>query len=145
MYKQISTYAADIGILLAEVKRLASENGKGYTCTDPRAAEAVYKPLLADIFPGTWTRCFLAIIWPNGNIMPHWGKGEVIADGSVRYHLVLKTNPDCWNMHENEWQQLKEGIIYEFNPRLVHAAINWGKEWRIHFVVDIDGGIKCLR
>lgn len=145
MYKQISTYTGNIEVLLTCATRLANEDGKGYTCTDPRATASAYKPLLCDIFPGVWTRCFLAIIWPNGNIMPHWGAGEVIADGSVRYHLVLKTNADCWSMHENQWQQLKEGNIYEFDPRLVHAAINWGKEWRVHFVVDIDGGLKWPR
>jgi len=142
MYQQVSFYTDDIEVLLFQAKNLASPNGRGYTCTDPRATMELYQPLLGKIFPGVWTRCFLAIIWPNGSIMPHHGGGEVIADGSARYHLVLKTNPDCWSMHENQWQQLEEGKIYEFNPRLVHAAINWGKQWRVHFVVDIDGGIK---
>jgi len=137
MYRQMGIYGGDIESLLGQARKLASENGHGYTCTDPRATGSAFKPLLYDVFPGVWTRCFLAIIWPNGNIMPHYGGGEVIADGSTRYHLVLKTNSDCWSMHENEWQQLKEGNIYEFNPRVVHAAINWGKQWRVHFVVDI--------
>lgn len=142
MYRLIGRYDGELEPLLNLVSRLSpSKGGTGYTCTPPPATAELYRPLLAAVFPGDWTRSFLAVIWPNGSIMPHAKDGEVIADGSIRYHLVLKTNEHCWSMHDGGWQQLEEGRIYEFDPRLVHASINWGSAWRIHFVVDIDGGM----
>ena len=139
MYKFVKQYSGNLESLLSLVPQLSpSPGGTGYTCTEPRFTHDVYYPFLKDIFPGTWTRCFLAIVWPNGSIMPHYGGGEVIADKSQRYHLVLQTNQDCWSMSANDWQQLQAGGIYAFNPRMVHASINWGKEWRVHFAVDID-------
>jgi hypothetical protein len=145
MYKRIGTYKGDVDFLLSQASRVGMHpSGSGYTCSPRDQTKELYLPLVKDVFPGNCTGLFLAIIWPQGNIPPHGasGIGEVIADGSMRYHLILKTNPKCWNMHDGDWQQLEERGIYEFDPRKVHASINWGKEWRVHLVVDIDGGMK---
>lgn len=142
MYERLGTYEGELEVLLGRVAGVRPQRGGGgYTCTPLRATREAYEPLLRATFPGTWTRCTLVVVWPNGHIMPHFGKGEVIADNSTRYHLVIKTNGQSWSMHENEWQRLDARGIYTFDPRLIHASINWGAEWRIHFVVDVDGGI----
>jgi len=144
VYKRIGTYEGDIDFLLAQAIQVGVKSqGTSYICSPRDQTKDLYYPLVKDVFPGECAGLFLAVIWPDGHIMPHGagGIGEVIEDGAVRYHLVLKTNPDAWSMHDNEWQQLEERGIYEFDPRKVHASINWGKEYRVHLVVDIQGGI----
>lgn len=109
---------------------------EGYATTSRQETSELYYPLLSDVFPGRWLQCFLAIIWANGTIPPHCDSET--GDGkSKRFHLVIQSNANCWYMHNNQWQQLEEGGIYEFDPTLVHAAVNWGGEPRIHLVVDI--------
>lgn len=143
MYRFLKIYGGDMDVLLAQIPRLSPQRGgTGYVCTNREGTREIYRPLLKEIFPGTWTAAFLAIIWPNGSVMPHFGEGELIAEGSTRYHLVMKTNEYSWSMHDNRWQQLEERGVYEMDPRLIHASINWGKEWRVHLAIDIDGGLE---
>ena len=54
-----------------------------------------------------------------------------------RFHLVIQTNPDCWMLHDGQWQQLEPGGIYTLDPLIPHASVNWGNEPRVHFVVDV--------
>lgn len=135
MYRQIGRYEGDVGELVELIKWLnpAPTLPLMYNTTEPTRTAEVYQPHLQSVFPGEWTKCFLAIIWPNGSIMPH-----VDADtaGQTRTHLVLQSNPDCWNMNDGKWCQLETGGIYTMDQTLVHASINWGSEPRVHFIVD---------
>jgi hypothetical protein len=138
MYRQIGRYNSDTR-WLAElgIKTLqpAPTYPLLYCTTNSPETTSLYNPLLQDKFPGEWTKCFLAIIFPNGSIMPH---KDLDVAGQIRTHLVLQTNPDCWNMNDNIWTNLEEGGIYTMDQTLVHASINWGTEPRIHLVVDRD-------
>jgi hypothetical protein len=40
-------------------------------------------------------------------------------------------------MHDGNCQQLEAGGIYEMDEKLIHAAMNWGNDIRMHFVIDI--------
>jgi len=145
MYTLIARYQGSLERLLAEIPRLSPQRGGGgYCCTYHDSSRAIFEPLVKESFPGLWTACFAVVVWPDGHIMPHEQSGEVIEDGSMRYHLVLQTNDKSWNMHNNQWQRLERGGLYEMDPRFVHASINWGAEPRIHLVVDIDGGMHSL-
>ena len=104
-----------------------------YATTGPKKTEEVFYKHLKDLFPGDWIKCFCSIINPDGSIMPH---ADVDANGRSRCHLVLKTNSDCWSLHDGDWQQLVQGEVYKMDPTKVHAAINWGTEPRVSFVVD---------
>lgn len=123
--------------LLAElVSRCSPRVGaEGYASTDFPATRDVFGPRMASQFgdPERWAHCSVAMIMPNGTIPPH-------ADslvGSHRYMVVLQTNDRAWCLHGGAWQQLREGGIYTADPRIEHAALNWGREPRIHFVVDV--------
>lgn len=108
---------------------------EGYASTDFPITREVFGPLVWAYFgdPIRWVHCSVVIILPNGSIPPH-------ADslvGSRRYMAVLQTNERAWCLHGGTWQQLREGEIYTADPRIEHAAVNWGREPRVHFVVDV--------
>ena len=135
MYQKVGSYPGDLSGLV-EAMHLLNPSPTlplGYLTTDSIATEAVYKPLLGDFFPGEWLKCFLSIVWPNGSIMMHV---DADAAGRQRQHLVLKSNPESWCIHDGALQQLEDGGVYIMEQTLPHAAINWGQDVRIHFVVD---------
>ena len=135
MYELVQSSGLDM-IALHDLVRLTEPKitlPLRYATTDVKKTNEVFHEHLKDLFPGEWIKCFCSIINPDGSIMPH---ADVDANGRTRCHLVLKTNKDCWHMHDNEWQQLKEGEVYSMDPTKVHAAINWGEEPRVSFVVD---------
>lgn len=109
-------------------------SAEGYATTDRERTRALFAPLLGDVFPGEWHHCALAIIWPNGTIPPH---EDGASEFRQRFMLVLQSNPGSWVWHDGDWQQLEEGGIYTADPSKTHAALNWGSEPRIHFVVDV--------
>lgn len=109
---------------------------KGYCTVGHEDGISIFQPLLADTLFGKWTYCIMSIIWPHGSIAPHVD-GNTANTDSTRYNLVLQSNDNCWSMHGGDWQQLKEGFIYQMDPSITHASINWGNEPRIHLVVDV--------
>lgn len=141
MYRKVGHYRGNTQELVELIKRLDPAPQPTlpllYNTTDPDKTAAIYRDRLANIFPGVWTKCFLAIIWPNGSIMPHC---DLDVPDVVRTHLVLWTNPDCWCMNDGHWCQPDLGGIYTMEQTLPHASINWGGEPRVHFVVDRKSG-----
>lgn len=109
---------------------------EGYATTDREATRALYRPRLESVFPGEWTHCTLAIIWPAGSIPPH-ADGCTASERAQRYMVVLQSGSDSWCLHDGTWQQLEEGGIYTADPAKTHAAVHWGLEPRIHFIVDV--------
>lgn len=59
------------------------------------------------------------------------------AIAGLRYHIPLQTNPGCWAFSGGEWQQLGEGLIYQMDPTVLHGAVNWGTEVRLHLMIDV--------
>lgn len=135
MYQQVGRYGGDLSVLAERIHALrpAPTQPLGYLTTDSAATMALYRPLLDGFFPGEWLKCFLSIVWPNGSIMPHQ---DLDAAGRHRQHLVIKTNPDSWCMHDGTVQQLDAGGVYIMDQTRVHAAMNWGADVRVHLVVD---------
>lgn len=109
---------------------------EGYATTDREKTRVLYEQHVSPYLPGEWTKCFLAIIWPNGTIPPH-RDGDSIREGSKRFQVVLQTNDQCWNLHDRQWQQLVQDGIYTMQPDLVHASVNWGSEPRILLIADV--------
>lgn len=58
---------------------------------------------------------------------------------AVRYHLVLRMNPDCWSLSGDVWQRLVEGRLYQMDPTVPHGAVNWGDTIRLHLMIDVEG------
>lgn len=136
MYSKLAQFNGDLVELAERAHALSLKPTLPllYQTTEPIQTEAIYKPLLKDTFPGQWQKCFLSIVWPNGSIMAH---ADIERKDRIRRHLVIKTNPDCWCMHDGNCQQLEAGGIYEMDEKLTHAAMNWGNDIRMHFVIDI--------
>lgn len=62
---------------------------------------------------------------------------NAIPERLERRHVVLATNPQCWNFHGGTWQQLERGGVYRMDPYVEHASINLGQTMRLHLVVDL--------
>lgn len=137
MYEKVGHYDGDLEALVdagAKGLRPSPTFPFRYNTTDTKETTAIYEPLLRDVFPGRWIKCFLSILWPQGgSIMPHV---DADATGRNRCHLILQTNADSFCMHDGTWQQLELGGIYRMDPAKVHASINWGEAPRINFVID---------
>ena len=63
---------------------------------------------------------------------------------SRRYNIAIDTNPDCWLYHYSydlnnggSRDHISEGELWEINNKIVHTAVNYGKTWRTHLIVDI--------
>ena len=91
--------------------------------------------------PGVRLVTLLGLL-PGGVIPPHKDKPNTennISEDLTRYHLVLTTNPGCWQYHSGQWQQLEHGYLYTMDPQLEHASVNWGSTTRLHLILDING------
>lgn len=80
-----------------------------------------------------WIWITVVALYPSSQIVAHRDPPAV---GTVRYHIPLQTNDDCWCFHDGVWQQLLVGQVYSMNPREQHGAVNWGSEVRLHLMVD---------
>lgn len=142
MYTRVGTYEKDPQPLIDLTSRFRMHvNKRGYATTfmDQERSLAVFQPLLGDVFPGEWSFVMLSMIVPEGHIHLHTDAEAELA-GAQRLHLVLKSNPRCWNYSADVgWQQLEQCGIYTFDPSIEHASVNLGTEPRLHFVVDVKG------
>jgi hypothetical protein len=142
MYERVGNY--DGKIPLQELaSRIASfdvawaPDGHGTTTDHLIAVRDAFCADLADALPGEWAYSMLVALQPNGGSIPLHRDLPQRA-GLLRHHLVLQTNPACWNFHGGDWQQLELGGIYTVDPMVEHASINWGDTQRIHLVIDVD-------
>jgi hypothetical protein len=55
-----------------------------------------------------------------------------------RFHVPLVVNDGCWVFSDGHWQQLAVGRVYQMDPTIVHGAVNWGTERRLHLMVDTE-------
>lgn len=137
MYEHIGTHP-DVAPILHLVNSFEYKWApQGYRIVDGRE-----RPLestvhdLAGIPGGPWVFSMVIKLEQGDNIPPHCDKPLPV--GVTRYHLVLQSNDMSYCMHDGDWQQLAAGGLYIMNPRLLHAAINWGNTPRIHLVVDTE-------
>lgn len=130
MYRLVGHYAGAAG-LLEFVPRLQSLERAGYWTTEKTPTVELFRPLLADVFPGPWLAARCVTVKPGGVIPLHRDAPEEM-DWKL---LVVATNPDAWVLHDGEWGRLEQNGIYESDQRRPHAAVNFGKEPRVHLVV----------
>lgn len=107
----------------------------GSSMTDDPPTRALFATgvLATNYIPEPWTWITVVALYPSSQIVVHRDLPEV---DTVRYHIPLQTNDDCWCFHDGVWQQLPVGQIYSMNPREQHGAVNWGAEVRLHLMVD---------
>jgi hypothetical protein len=105
----------------------------GSRCTDFTTTQAVYEPVLRDLFPGRWTRAMVVVLYPSAQLVAH---RDPPIEG-IRYHLPLQLNPGCWVFHAGVWRQLAEGHVYEMDPTEEHGAVNWGATTRMQLAIDV--------
>ena len=122
--------------LMEFVPRLVPLERPGYWTTEKTPTVELFRPLLAGVFPGRWLAARLVTVKPGGVIPLHRDTPEEM-DWRL---VVVQTNPDAWVLHDGHWQRLEQDGIYESDQRLPHAAVNFGKEPRVHLVV---GSLTC--
>lgn len=143
MYERVGTYAGkkSLGEIADQAKTFDvawAADGHGTTTEHLTMVRDAFAADLAETIPGVWARSMLVMLAPGGNIPVH--RDLPLAAESVRYHLVLTTNPRCWNYHDGGFQQLEEGGVYTVDMTAEHASINWGETQRTHLVVDVLPG-----
>jgi hypothetical protein len=59
-------------------------------------------------------------------------------DPTIRYHLVLKTNPQAFFIFPSGgvFSIPADNHIYRLDTRELHTAINGGEESRVHLVIS---------
>lgn len=77
----------------------------------------------------------LVALYPSSQLVAHCDPPI----RGVRYHVPLVVNDGCWAFHDGTWQQLAVGQGYQMDPTVVHGAVNWGTEVRVHLMVDVEG------
>lgn len=107
----------------------------GYLITEKQQTIEAFRKLLSNTFPGEWINARCAVLKADSMIPLHKDSQDAAAVFSRRL-LVVQTNPDAWALHDGTWQHLAEDGIYEMNPQMFHAAVNWGTEPRVHLIVD---------
>ena len=112
-----------------------SATGYGSTSDQHELVREAFYPDVGHLFPGAWPYSMVVTLAPNGTLPPH--KDGPLKTGCQRYHLVLQTNENVWQLHDGDWQQLEAGGIYELDQTKIHAAVNWGDKARVHLVMDV--------
>ncbi len=63
---------------------------------------------------------------------------------SRRYNIAVSTNDDCWLYHNSydlenggTRDHINEGEVWELNNKIIHTAVNYGKTWRTHLIIDV--------
>lgn len=105
----------------------------GSSMTEDAATRARFDGFVDRYLPQPWQWITVVALYPSSQIVAHRDPSAV---GTVRYHIPLQTNDDCWCFHAGVWQRLPVGQIYSMNPREQHGAVNWGSEVRLHLMVD---------
>jgi len=108
----------------------------------PDCLRDAVREVLTPKITGEWYRAKLISVKPGGIIHMHADPRPDGAPVTTRYHVVLRTNPYCWNYHDGDMQQLIIGGVYAIDELLEHASVNWGRDPRIHLVIDTDLTVK---
>jgi aspartyl/asparaginyl beta-hydroxylase (cupin superfamily) len=79
-------------------------------------------------------RAAIVALYPSSQLVAH-------VDPPIpgrRFHIPLVVNDGCWVFSGGHWQQLEVGRVYQMDPTVVHGAVNWGTERRLHLMVDTE-------
>lgn len=99
--------------------------------------QLILQSLLVTVFLEPWTWVTIVALGPSQQIVAH--RDQPLPKGVFRYHIPLQSNPFCWSLSDGEWQKLQTGKIYRMAPDVLHGAVNWGSETRLHLMIDCLG------
>lgn len=97
-----------------------------------------FRQLLDDVrtaLGGHLARAMLVRLRSGGRIDPHTDEGPY-AEATERYHLAIRSPPDCWLRSGSERQAIRPGELWWFNKHQEHSAWNDGGFGRVHLIVD---------
>lgn len=87
-------------------------------------------------FNGYAGRVLYARMAPNKKISPHIDPGYYL--GVVhRFHVPIITNDNVKFTIDNTVFNMKTGVLYEIDNKLMHGVENLGDSERIHLIIDI--------
>ena len=91
----------------------------------------------------TWYRAMFISIPPSGNIKRHSDGFSVDRDclGEwTKYHIVITSNSGCLSRSWSDISQeinLRQGMVYSFDPIPEHESVNNGDTDRLHLIMDV--------
>ena len=97
-------------------------------------------PYLAEVlehFPGRRNRVRLMRLRPGGRIYRHSDPLHTIAQGLVRLHVPVLTNPGVRFLVNDVRVPLLAGETWHVDVRFPHEVANEGETMRVHMVVDL--------
>jgi hypothetical protein len=96
----------------------------------------VLRPLLNDVLKVTELgRVLIVNLKAGGSVDEHIDEGTY-ADYFARFHVVISTNPYCYNITGGEPAHWAVGECWWFDHKKPHAATNQGETDRVHIIID---------
>lgn len=139
MYVRVG-HISNASQLASVAQPLFSEMPKcGYFTSSAEIIKETFYPYLKHILPYEWSKCMLAVLWPDRTIPPHldvWYES--------RFNFTLQVGDNSWIKHELGWFQPELGSVYKVNPRKIHSTVCWDKDPKISLVVDIHGDVEVV-
>jgi hypothetical protein len=81
-----------------------------------------------------WAR--LARMEPNGSLWEHRDYQELKSVRRLRLHIPVVTNPSATLIIGGRRIHMASGYVWKLNPVHRHGAINFGREPRVHILLD---------
>jgi len=103
----------------------------GSRISEPILTKRLFAEAIGDLVYKEYQSTVIAL-YPSSQLVAH--RDPPIK--GIRHHIPLQLNPGCWVFHDGLWQQLEVGCVYTMDPSLLHGAVNWGTEVRLHLMVD---------
>lgn len=108
-----------------------------YPCMEylKSALVPLLQPILKQLGVEDMGRVLIVNLKPSGHITKHIDQGSY-ADRYQRFHLVLRSNPYCFQTSGDELQRFNVGEAWYMNNKVLHEAHNVGDTERIHIIFD---------
>src|SRR6185312_11770638 len=93
----------------------------------------------ADEHKAKLARATLVRLKPGGKVYEHIDEGEYYKKRN-RYHLVLQSPNGSVLNSGGENVTMRNGELWWFDNKKMHSALNYGDDWRIHIIFDMQPG-----
>ena len=93
------------------------------------------KPVLNKLQVKEMGRVLIVNLKHGGHVTKHNDQGTY-ADHYQRFHLVVKSNPHCFQTCGDQLQRFQVGDVWWFNHKKDHTADNVGTTDRVHIIFD---------
>ena len=102
-----------------------------------QAKKAIMAEQLArQYLSGEMGRAMISRLDPGSSIFWHQDDGAY-HEKHVRFHVPLVTNPGCLMYSGPEMVHMPAGALFFFNNRVRHSAANWGRQHRLHLILEM--------